>query len=83
LPTEYYSASKGYFTRADVVYLRQDFSAVHRVPNQQHWPEIQRFDYFVRIKPLAENKAKQLLSAWDDKEYRRYVQFALDQIAQN
>ncbi len=39
--------------RADVTYLRQDFSHVHHVKDANPWPEEQRFDYFVRTRPAT------------------------------
>ena len=38
------------FIRADVTYLKQDFSIVREVPNADPWPRLQRFDYLVRTR---------------------------------
>lgn len=38
------------FVRADVTYLKQDFSAPQAVASHGPWPEHQRYDYFVRLK---------------------------------
>ena len=38
------------FVRADVTYLRQDFSVMHEVADARPWPDRQRFDYFVRTR---------------------------------
>lgn len=38
---------------ASTVYLRQDFSVLHQVKDAKPWPEVQRFDYFVRTRPLG------------------------------
>jgi hypothetical protein len=43
--------------RADVTYLRQDFSVMQRVTNPQRWPSWQRFDYLVRQRPLTAAEA--------------------------
>jgi hypothetical protein len=64
LPQIYYNSNKGNFVRADVVYLRQDFSVMLPVANAKPWPEVQRFDFFVRTRPatsqeLAEFDARQ------------------------
>jgi hypothetical protein len=40
--------------RADVTYLRQDFSALLPVKNAKPWPEMQRFDFVVRRRALSE-----------------------------
>lgn len=46
----YYGGSANVFVRADVTYLRQDFSVMHKVDNAKPWPDRQRFDYFVRTR---------------------------------
>jgi hypothetical protein len=56
LPAAYYDSDDGIFVRADVTYLRQDFSATHRVPNAKPWPARQRFDYLVRRRELTANE---------------------------
>lgn len=54
IPILYYSSPRqGDFVRADVTYIRQDFSLTHRVANLHPWPERQRFDYFVRQRKLC------------------------------
>ena len=41
------------FVRADVTFLRQDFSIVQPVPKHGRlWPADQRFDYLIRLRPL-------------------------------
>jgi hypothetical protein len=44
--------------RADITYLRQDFSLAHKVPNAYPWPEMQRFDFLVRSRVLSEQHAE-------------------------
>jgi hypothetical protein len=39
--------------RADTTYLRQDFSVMMPVENAAPWPEMQRFDFLVRSRPVA------------------------------
>ncbi len=52
------------FVRADINFLRQDFSVVQPVPNHGRlWPSDQRYDYLIRLRPLY---SKDLL-AWQDK----------------
>ena len=60
MPVAYYRAPSGYFVRADVTYLRQDFSLEHFVPDADPWPEKQRFDYFVRTRPLTNDEIVEL-----------------------
>ena len=47
---QYYDGD-GIFVRADVTYLRQDFSVMQSVENPGKWPALQRFDFLVRIRP--------------------------------
>lgn len=59
------SASDGYssfrspdvLVRADITYLRQDFSLAQKVENAKPWPEMQRFDYLVRTRVVSEKEA--------------------------
>jgi hypothetical protein len=44
--------------RADVTYLRQDFSRLQEVPDADPWPKMQRFDFLVRTRILTEDEAK-------------------------
>ena len=53
LPRQYYQSMSGGFVRADVTYLTQDFSVTQPVPDSGPWPEMQRFDYLVRQRPLT------------------------------
>jgi hypothetical protein len=54
LPQAYYAGrSGGDFVRADVTYLRQDFSVSEPVKDHGPWPAVQRFDYLVRTRELT------------------------------
>jgi len=44
--------------RADVTYLRQDFSILASVANAQPWPEMQRFDFMVRNRVLTDEEIR-------------------------
>jgi hypothetical protein len=60
LPQAYYEeVHRGPFVRADVTYLRQDFSVMQPVAGARPWPPVQRFDYLVRQRPLTAAKAAQ------------------------
>lgn len=48
----YYERGGTSFVRADVTYLRQDFSVMQAVPSPGVWPGHQRFDYMVRLRTL-------------------------------
>jgi hypothetical protein len=53
LPRLYYDNQKGNFVRADITYLKQDFSAVLAAPAERGWPERQRFDFLLRTRELS------------------------------
>ncbi len=55
LPIRYYHKESGPAVRADVTYLRQDFSLTHVVDESdtsRMWALLQRFDYVVQIREL-------------------------------
>jgi sugar lactone lactonase YvrE len=51
LTPPYYGGTNGIFVRADVTYLKQDFSVPLSVKNPGLWPGVQRFDFLVRERP--------------------------------
>jgi hypothetical protein len=52
------------FVRADINFLRQDFSVVQPVPKHGRlWPADQRYDYLIRLRPLSGHD----LLTWQDK----------------
>jgi HEAT repeats len=57
LSAPYYAGRSGTFVRADVTYLRQDFSVLQPVADAGQWPTVQRFDYVVRTRPLSDAEA--------------------------
>jgi hypothetical protein len=58
----YYSERGGaILVRADITYLRQDFSVVQEVNNPGKWPVMQRFDYFLRTREFGENETFEAL----------------------
>src|SRR5262249_32976373 len=65
--------------RADVTYLRPDFSRLHKMTDLGHWPEMQRFDYLVRSRVLTESEARAYRQAFGGQgEASPYHQLALD-----
>lgn len=46
----FYCLIDGPIVRADITYLKQDFSVLHRVPHRGVWPAKQRFDYVIRMR---------------------------------
>jgi hypothetical protein len=60
LPVQYYAGSaitggEG-FVRADVSYLREDFSMSLGVKDADPWPDTQRYDYLVRIRDVSKDE---------------------------
>jgi hypothetical protein len=55
--TQYYEDTTGPFVRADITYLRQDFSVVQAVDQPGKWPRMQRFDFLVRQRPEKPEEA--------------------------
>ncbi|HEY7313718.1 MAG TPA: hypothetical protein VH643_30490 [Gemmataceae bacterium] len=85
LPQAYYSGRRGEFVRADVTYLRQDFSVMQRVAKPDRWPEWQRFDYLVRSRELtadevAVHRKKPRPSPFAPYPQRDAVRFALSEL---
>ena len=83
LPVEYYNRSAGEFVRADVTYLRQDFSVLETVARPGEWPAQQRFDYIVRRRPLTDQELIDMV--YSDAPPRTYpqreaVKFALEKL---
>lgn len=74
----YYSFSTpDILVRADVTYLRQDFSMLHKVADADPWPEMQRFDYLVRSRVLTESEAEPYRKAFGGDGPSPYRQAAL------
>src|SRR5262249_36990124 len=65
---QYYQSDRGTFARADITYLRQDFSVQQPVSNPGPWPPYQRFDYLVRLRPLTQAEAAGLEGARNEGE---------------
>jgi hypothetical protein len=63
LPVVYYEKGTGTFVRADVTYLKQDFSTLQPVAEHGQWPHMQRYDYLIRQRELSKEEAARLLKA--------------------
>ncbi len=63
LPVVYYDRSNGPAIRADVTYLKQDFSAVQFVPKHGEWPSQQRFDFMVRQRTLSNDEVAKMTAS--------------------
>ena len=85
IPVAYYVESKGDFVRADVTYLKQDFSAMENVPDPNKWPSMQRFDFMVRRRELTEDEVKAMadVSPQPARIYpqQEAVRFALEKLS--
>jgi hypothetical protein len=89
IPVVYYEDPRGDFVRADVTYLKQDFSAIQTVsgPDRGAWPRLQRFDYLIRTRELNKDEVTCLTStedagAWKQSTYpqREAVLWALREL---
>jgi sugar lactone lactonase YvrE len=81
---EYYAQKReGIFVRADVTYLRQDFSAPLEVKNHGKWPGAQRFDFFVRERPANAHEIAVMKTAEKERtptEHQKAIFFALREL---
>lgn len=55
-PPLYYQEASGLFVRADLTFLRQDFSVVQPVANSGKWAGNQRYDYLQRTRLLSKTE---------------------------
>jgi hypothetical protein len=60
LPVVYYDSAVGDFVRAEVTYLKQDFSVLQPVSDSHPWPYLQRFDYLIRKRELSADEIARL-----------------------
>jgi hypothetical protein len=60
MPPLYYAERSGLFVRADITFIRQDFSVVQPVANPVKWPGQQRFDYLIRTRNATPTEVKLL-----------------------
>ncbi len=54
---ESYCSSEVNFVRADVTYLKPDFSALQTVAEPSKWSHVQRFDFLIRQRELSAEEA--------------------------
>jgi hypothetical protein len=81
--TQYYEDTTGPFVRADITYLRQDFSVIQPVDRPGPWPAMQRFDYLVRTRyeTVQEFYARQNKGEKTTYPQREAVLFALKELS--
>jgi len=66
--------------RADVTYLRQDFSVRLPVADPGNWPKMQRYDFLVRARTLKDEERKRLSRPTERTSHRRSILFALREL---
>jgi hypothetical protein len=66
--------------RADVTYLRQDFSAALAIEKAAPWPAVQRFDFLVRTRPASAEEVRQHRDPAAISPQREAVLFALREL---
>jgi hypothetical protein len=59
-PFGYYTKGFSHLVRADVTYLKQDFSVMQATPDHGVWPIMQRYDFLVRKRELSAEEAARL-----------------------
>jgi hypothetical protein len=74
---QYYESQEGHFVRADVTFLRQDFSIL--LPDEQPgpWPHDQRYDFMTRLRTLPPGLGKDLVALSGTYPQRSAVLYAL------
>jgi hypothetical protein len=71
---QYYGGPSGMFVRADVTYIRQDFSVPQPVAQPGKWPAYQRYDYLVRTRyPTEEELARKQPATYPQREAVRWA----------
>jgi len=82
LPVAYYASrpSGSLFVRADVTYLRQDFSVALPVERAAPWPEEQRFDFLVRARQATAEEIEAAKKPAATYPQREAVRFAIREL---
>jgi hypothetical protein len=68
--------------RADVTYLRQDFSVMQPVADASPWPDKQRYDFLVRLRPATTNELARRDKPSATYPQREAVRFALKELSE-
>jgi hypothetical protein len=77
LPAQYYESEAGDFVRADVTFLRQDFSVQLPDKDAAPWPNDQRYDFVTRLRALTPNDLAHLPASSANYPQRDAVLYAL------
>ncbi len=67
IPIVYYADKSGDFVRADVTYLRQDFSLNQAVAEPNKWPDVQRFDFLIRMREAQPEEVEKAVTKAKDR----------------
>jgi hypothetical protein len=78
--TPYYEGNSGPFVRADITYLKQDFSVLQPVANAGVWPMHQRYDYVVRDRLATRQEIDAARDRPRDYPQLEAVRFALTEL---
>jgi hypothetical protein len=77
LPRLYYAGQKGNYVRADIAFLRQDFSVNLPVAAAAPWPNEQRFDFVTRVRPAKPEEMEKVAAKLGNYPQRDAVLYAL------
>ena len=77
LPRLYYAGQKGNYVRADIAFLRQDFSVNLPVAAAAPWPSEQRFDFVTRVRPAKPEEMAKIAAKPGNYPQRDAVLYAL------
>ncbi len=77
LSNQYYESPDGDFVRADITFLRQDFSIHLPEKDAPPWPDEQRYDFVTRLRTVTPNEAMHLLASSTANPQREAVLYAL------
>jgi sugar lactone lactonase YvrE len=83
LTPPYYGGTTGTFVRADITYLKQDFSIPLTVDNPGLWPSAQRFDFLVRERratPIEMATARKPAAGQPASQQKQSLFFALREL---
>jgi hypothetical protein len=72
----YYSSAAPFSVRADITYLRQDFSVGLPVEDHGPWPDHQRFDFVVRTRRAVGPEVKRT----GNPAFKQAIRFALNEL---
>jgi hypothetical protein len=85
IPAQYYGTRRStgdLLVRADVTYLRQDFSVMQPVADAAPWPDRQRYDFLVRQRPATAEELTRLEKPPATYPQREAVRFALKELSE-